>query len=577
MFKTRDRLAVKNTQGKLKLISQQSNNRGSELANITLGGGAGGGGSGLSVSAIGASSRENKDLTLTGLINDNQVHTLRLFYKDIYLYDPIGGSAVDMGATLPFSDFSLRGASEEQLDVFESSIERLDLRNKNPIIYANKEVYAEFISTLVYSSKQKIFVDMLEYDLNQCSLQYLPFSSMEPIITVKSDSETSKFLSSSEDHLVKMRKHIPNSLLENMRSGDYVLDPLSTLYLARLGIDRKRPTSYFQRLLPVYFLEKSLLRGTIVEANKRQRAFLHAVCGDEDWEPTAEELAEVTAMFQKADLDPIGPVISTRTGIQLSETREGGNFWKYTDIVDTTATLKYKALGISEGFLTGESTYGTAEVNLSVYMERLKTERALYTQQVFYTKLFPTIAAVNKFYKDDAKVSRNDHGKINDPSQLIIPQIHWHKSLEPINDDQTMNILEKLEEKGVPIPLRMYAAAGGLDIEDLVKDFEDDLKYRKVVSDYAQKLQDLSGEGSDEGEEEYEESSIINPRNLLKRDFSSLSDPYTRGKTGKKQHVIHTARHISKFHDIIIKANRSLKDKSHYADVVKEAKRKKML
>lgn len=577
MFRTRDKLAVKNSQGKLKLVSQAKNNRGSELANITLGGGTGSGGSGLSVSAIGASSRENKDLTLTGLINDNQTNTLRLFYKDIYLYDPIGGSAVDMGSTLPFSDFSLRGASEEQLDVFESSIERLDLRNKNPIIYANKEVYAEFISTLVYNSKQKIFVDMLEYDLNQCELQYLPFSSMEPIITVKSDSETSKFLSSTEDHLVKMRKHIPSSLLENMRSGDYVLDPLSTLYLARLGIDRKRPTSYYQRLLPVYFLEKSLLRGTIVEANKRQRAFLHAIVGEEDWEPTAEELSEVTAMFQKADLDPVGPVISTRTGIQLNEAREGGNFWKYTDIVDITATLKYKALGISEGFLTGESTYGTAEVNLSVYMERLKTERALYTQQVFYTKLFPTIAAVNKFYKDDAKISGNDHGKVNDPSQLIIPQIHWHKSLEPINDDQTMNILEKLEEKGVPIPLRMYAAAGGLDIEDLVKDFDDDLDYRKQVAKYAQKIQDLAPDEDYGDEGDYEESSIINPRNLLHRDFSSVSDPYTRGKTGKKQHVIHTARHASKFHDIIIKANRALKDSNHYASVVKEAKRKKLL
>ncbi len=582
MFKTRDNLAVKQTSsGKLKLLSQPT--RSAETANLNLGS-TSGSGSSLSVSTIGSSGRNNLDLFLTGIVNDNQKSTLRLFYKDIYKYDPIGGSAIDMGSTLPFSDFSLRGADEDKLEIFESSIERLDMKTKNSQIYANKEVYGEYVSTLVYNRQQKIFVDTLDHDLNTCTMQYLPFSSMEPIINVKNGADINRFLSSTEEHLVKMRKHIPQALIDSMTSGEYILDPLTTLYLARIGIDRQNPSSYFQRLLPIYMLEKTLLRGTLTEAAKRQRAFLHAVCGSEDWEPTAEELSEVTAMFQKADLDPLGPVISTRQGIELSESRIGGDFWKYTDIVDTTTALKYKALGISEGLITGESTYGTAEVNLSVYMERLKSERAAFTQTVYYNKLFPTIAAVNNFYQDGAKKNNDSHSKINDPSKLIIPIIHWHKSLEPINDDKVMEILEKLEEKGIPITLRTYAAAGGMDIEDYQKELADDYEYRKKFAEYAQKLQQLgvaTGGDEDYGDEYQEESSLnplaIKPRSILHRDFSNHGEEFATTVTGKKKSIVRQKVHSAKVHDIIIKANRALKDKSHYSSVVSKAKKKKLI
>lgn len=576
MYNSDSRIGIKrNNNGSYKVLSKLKNPY-TETANI--GSGFNNGGSTLTVSAIGASARENKDLILTGLLNDNQTATLRLFYKDIYLYDPIGGSAVDMGSSLPFSDFSLHGLDSEKLDIFQSSIERLDMKNKNSMIYANRQVYGEFISTLVYNKRDKMFVDMLEHDLNHCTMQYLPFSSMEPSITVKSDSETNKFLNSNEEHLVKMRKHIPEALLESMRQGDYILDPLTTLYLARYGINRKQPTSYFQRLLPIYLLEKSMLRGTITEVNKRQRAFLHAVCGDDNWEPTAEELAEVTATFQKADLDPLGPVISTRQGIQLTESRQGGDFFKYTDIVDITTPLKYKALSISEGFLTGESNYATAETNLSVYMESLKSERSAFTQNVYYNKIFPTISAVHKFYDEGAKKSASSHNRINDTSKLLIPQLHWHKSLEPINDDKVMEILEKLEEKGIPITLSMWAAAGGMEIEDFEQELPNDLKHRKLFADYAQKVQETIGAG----EEDYDDETAslkIKPKlsNIFKRNYAGLQDIYNLSPTGKKKHIINQSKAKEKLRNIIVKANRALSDKSHYTSVVKDAKRKNLL
>ena len=64
----------------------------------------------------------------------------------------------------------------------------------------------------------------------------------------------------------------------------------------------------------------------------------------------------------------------------------------------------------------------------------------------------------------------------------------------------------------------------------------------------------------------------------MHRDFSKVdSSVYELTPTGKKKHVINQRKEISKLHNIIIKANAALRDKNHYAAVVKESKKKKLL
>lgn len=1047
MHKVNNRLSVKlSNSGKPKLISTPGVNRATagigkkaslETANLGFGG-ATGGASGLSISGIGASQRNNLDLILTGILNDKQKHIMRMMYRDIYNYDPVGGSAVDMTATLPFSDFSLTGCPDNELEVYVSSIERLSLKTQNSYIHANELVYGEFVATAVFSSKEKVFTDMVPYSLEQCDIQYLPFISMEPSITVRPDGELKQFLNSTEPEIVQLKKHIPEDLLRNMSQGEFVLDPLTTIYMARTTVDRSEPTSYFRRLIPIYLLEKTLTRGTLVEATKRQRAFLHAMVGNEDWEPTEEELSAVVEMLQKADLDPLGPVIATRDGIQLSEARclhgnsliptdkgfirikdivkhnpsklkrgaefdidlnvkgldgdfvnaykwiyqgknrvynlktkyqsftatqnhkmvtvkaggdfelkrigdltendfvladahgkrtshtlklplqkcldsvicreenshvimpkimtpelsyllgvvtsegklsehciqvrsdnsdvlekvqhcfekefnvrgeivsknesgnslevnkkavvkamralgcvpkttkrfpwtimeansecqlsflaayldgssegtnkselrffseskrvlkylhtiisnlgyrasvfenniqvcpddvghlyeelqehsaltreleftnsnsqfgippyvfidlldarkagqgsiyttddgsvvhieepvsdifrqyrhensyllyekglagyskelsvieqvseklyrnivrlfeiqprfepvisitekgkahtydisiseanapvfvadglltknSGGDFWKSTDIYDITTSLKLRALQISESFLSGDSTYATAEINLSVYMENLKYNRAAYTQKLFYNKLFPVIAAVNGFIdteKSQSKKRSTVHHKVRDGSKYRIPKVHWHKSLDPVSDTQTIEMLNILSEKGIPVPLRLWAAAGGMSLESIEEDLEKDIDIRKQFALYNQELEQAAqelGVGGDEYDDEYASirkkrlnranaklftpSGSIVPRSIFSRDYGENSEVFERTVTGKKRHVVRQNHANKKINEIIAKAVANLSDKNHYQNTVRKARR----
>lgn len=603
MHKINKRLSVKLTDsGKPKLISTPQSNRVTasigkkanleqETANLGFGG-ATGGASGLSISGIGASQRNNLDLILTGIINDKQSHIMRMMYRDIYNYDPVGGSAVDMTATLPFSDFSLTGCPDKELEVYVSSIERLSLKTQNSYIHANELVFGEFVATAVFSSKDKVFTDMVPYALEQCDMQYLPFISMEPSITVRPDGELKQFLNSTEPEIIQLKKHIPEDLLRNMSQGEFVLDPLTTIYMARTTIDRSEPTSYFRRLIPIYLLEKTLTRGTLVEATKRQRAFLHAMVGNEDWEPTEEELGAVVEMLQKADLDPLGPVIATRDGIQLSEARSGGDFWKSTDIYDITTSLKLRALQISESFLSGDSTYATAEINLSVYMENLKYNRASYTQKLFYNKLFPVIAAVNGFIDSDKEQTKRStvHHKVKDGSKYRIPKVHWHKNLDPVSDTQTIEMLNILSEKGIPVPLRLWAAAGGMSLESIEEDLDKDIDIRKQFAEYNQELEKAAQELG--GGDEYDEFASVRkkrlnkananlfaptgsvvPRSIFSRDYGDASEVFERTVTGKRRHVYRQKEANRRINEIIAKATANLSDKSHYANTVRKARR----
>lgn len=48
------------------------------------------------------------------------------------------------------------------------------------------------------------------------------------------------------------------------------------------------------------------------------RKITHIECGDENWTPTDEDLLNICQSFQLAQQDPVGAVVATRDGIQIT-------------------------------------------------------------------------------------------------------------------------------------------------------------------------------------------------------------------------------------------------------------------
>ena len=356
------------------------------------------------------------------------------------------------------------------------------------------------------------------------------------------------------------------------KKGVFELDPMSTLWVPRQTSSSRLGTSVYKRVLPIYLIEKSLWRGTIIESARRQRSLMHITLGDSDWEPTDADIDAVSSLFQDADADPLGAIVATRNGVQTNEMRSGGDFWQVFSVWGDTTPAKLRAMGISESLLSGDVTIERMEQSVTNFMDSLRTQRTRLTNQVFYTRMFPAIALANGLWKKGAEKpvelrelkDKVDREKVlralQDTSSLEIPQIRWLKSLEPRVNEQMTQILETLEGKNVPVPIRMWAAAGGLDMDTLIeKDMPQDFRDRARIEELKKKLgKDLpakpAGDELDMGDFGIEESGAKKVIGIQNRDYGELGQIVRFSKTGKPLPVLNQSRAQKQANEKILKA-----------------------
>lgn len=440
---------------------------------------------------------------LFSLTNDK---TLYRIYRDMYYHDPVSGSAVDMQSSLPFSDFSLGGIQDKKVsEKYMRVIERLNVRTLLPEISTDYMVLGAFIGSLLFDKTSKNFSDIMPHAIESVTITPLPFYSQAPILEVSFPEQLIKLLTSSKSPRIQaLKDKFGEEVLAKIQQGRLELDPLSTVYLPRRTFSFGEGTSYYKRVLPIWLLEKNLFRGTLLESARRQRGIAHLTVGDGDsWEPTSEDLDFVSELFTNASADPLGAIVATRLGVSVDEVLNPESTWKWTDIIDQCTSMKYKAFGINESLISGEATLNTMDNSLTMFIDHLRSYRDMITRKFFYNTLFPLVSVIhgytsfgdNKLRVGESLLHKNLEDTLSvlqDGSRLFIPTIHWAKQLKPEGDSAYFDILDKMTALGIPIPLRIVAAAGGFNIHDLLSQQDDDIATRIKLGDYNKRLAELT-------------------------------------------------------------------------------------
>lgn len=447
-------------------------------------------GSGTSQSVSHLLGADVKASMLQGIIEDDerQSETLQAVYRDIYYHDHLSGAAVDLKASLPWSDMSLVGMDDDKTEVFHDNIERLNMRELHLPLSVDNMVTGAFVGMLVYNKAvtERGFADIMPFDYSCCELMQVPMYSQDPIVTLRIDDELKRFAASESDDAVAVQHSMPPEMLDAIRNEPSVdLDSLSTVYIPRTTMSTMQTgVSLYRRILPLWLLERVLYRGTMTEATRRQKSTLHITVGDENWVPTDEELSDYMRTFQETEQDPISSYVATVAGVQTQEILPPASDWRWTDSVPTMNELKLMALGASTAFLQGDTSVTTQDMAISTFIEMVAAYRRFITWKLYYRKLFPMIARLNEFYEDDKGSSRETSAardvrrlqnlqiQLNETRQLAFPKIQWHKSLRPEADREQLDMLQTLREFGVPVPIRTVAAIGGMDMDQLLKDME---------------------------------------------------------------------------------------------------------
>lgn len=426
---------------------------------------------------------------------------LNKLYRAIHQYDNVVGPAIDLMSTLPYSDCNLLGIQDKEvLRIYEETIDNLNPKVMMPELTSEFMVIGRVITSLIFNNKTGVFDSIVPHDPDYTFITPIPVRGREPKIDLMPSPEWKAFLNSVDPRDVDIREKLPESLQMYMGTGSRIpLEPEATMFIHRKASPYDYlGTSMLNRVIPFYALEKHLISGTLVAAKRRQRAILHIKAGKEgSWDPTAEEMESISGMFIAADEDPQGAVVVTRDGVEATEVRDGSNFWKISDEAPYLVEGKMRALGINEAFLSGDATYNTMEVALSVFIEQLKNLRATMEEKVWHRKIFPLLARVHGFVKIPShelahrvRIKKRPNQRTANSynyNDLLMPEIHWEKQLQPSADENYLTILATMEEKGIPVPIRMWAAAGGLNLDELIDQFDEDGKLRIQLKEWAQK------------------------------------------------------------------------------------------
>ncbi len=466
---------------------------------------------------------------LQDILNTNDTITLDNTYREIYLMDAVSGPVVDMMSMLPWSDYSILGVSDPKIKaLYESSLEELSIQRLMKLFMTSNMVLGRGVGSLVFDKSRGIFTDCILYNASEAEIVPIPFIGYDPKINIKLSKEFKKWLNSSDKRDMEARKELPPEDIQLMLgSGTIELEPLKTIYVTRTHLPGSEGVSVFSRILPIWLLEKCLLRGTILASTRRQKSILHITMGSDEVDYDLSQYQSVAELFANADRDPLGAAVVTRPDVTVSEVKSPTDLWSHSSESDGFTQAKLRALGVSDGFLSGDATYSSQENTIGLMLENLRDQRQELTRSIIRDKIFLSLAKYHNFRertqaeKDHKiqydvksnKAKRNEFlykfaqltGSRNmaEISTYVIPDLKWAKDLTPTGSSSELSLMKELKDAGVPLPAAMLATAAGADIDTIVSSYEDDLKVREKMADYLKKMKKLMPptEGEDGGED----------------------------------------------------------------------------
>ena len=432
---------------------------------------------------------------------------LHRIWRRIYLQDPVAGPAVELYKDLPWSDFQILGIDDPHIaKLYTDAMNAINITQLLPELSSEFLTMGKVIGHLLMNESKGYWEKCIIHDPDWIRVTPIPIPGFQPKLDIIPTPEMRAWSNSRDERDLQAQEEV-GDLVEMIRYGqDIPLPPEQTFYIPR----KTAPydvigASAYTRIIMFVAYEKALVNATIAASRRRASRIRHITAGIDDiWEPSKEELDDLSSLFMQADEDPVGAIVVTRTGVTASEV--GGStpadIVKISDEWQFLLQGKLNALGVSEAFLTGEATYNTLEQLMSVFLEKIKAFRNFFVNELMLEKILKPLAVKHQFvHRKQADLDHRVRTGARDPSEqrYILPSIVWEKSLRPVADRDYLEIIGMMEEKGIPITLRTWSGAAGFDLGSEMEQFKEDVETRREMAGQRKKIMELAPEGAGMG------------------------------------------------------------------------------
>jgi hypothetical protein len=437
---------------------------------------------------------------------------LNRWRRYFYMREPIVGGVIDLHSELPHSAARLLGVPDNSiLNHYETAVERVNLWATNIDITKEFNKIGEAYPYLRWDENEGNWSHIILQNPDFIDIEPSLFAEEEDKYYLTADPRIKNILQNNNYNNRAVKEKLPNDFVRTIMYGDRFPLPfdeqdLFVPLIRRSGPSDIRGTSLIDRLFKALIYEDKMIDAQSAIIDNFINPLRMFKIGNEKFAPNAEQLDAFQELVMNKQFDPNFYLI-THNAVTYESHSLAADVMSLGPEYERIDKIKMIGLGISQAFITGESTYASAHVSMQTIISRYRTLRHMLESQ-FINKFFRIIAERNEFYKPSLKELNGqyrDSARRKDPNELLVPRLDWEKKLTIREEESYLNFLSGLMGK-MPISQNTFFSALGLSFKDELLSSQEDETLQKRLGIAIKK--DLSGkdtnpdeEGGDEGGE----------------------------------------------------------------------------
>jgi ribosomal protein L12E/L44/L45/RPP1/RPP2 len=455
---------------------------------------SGSGGAGNNIYRNPARRFYDPEITTTAIYLPRNIRQKNRWCRWFFDHDELVGAVLELHAELPYSRAEVMCDDVGIKKHVEDALDKTNFFSMMPMIDLEFMKIGEVFIHTPWDSKTGMWSSIIVHNPDFIDVRTSPFADMQSVIELKPDEELKSIIHSTKPEDQQLKKRLPKEVVRRVLTGkNLILDPNEVTHIARRSNPYDiRGTSMLNRLFRLLMYEDKLREAQITIADNFVYPLKLFKLGDpqKGWIPDETHQRALSQMLQQANFDPNFSLIY-HYGLNVEYITVADKVMRLDKEWQEITDKKMIALGVSKDFMSGTSTYASANVGLQTQLARYKAKRDLFDVCWVRDKFMRVMAEKNGWYKRDAReivgqfrVKRTAEEL---RQRLILPELMWHKKLMLRDDQQFLTFLQNVYAQGKgPVSGLTFLMAMGLDMEHELSNKKKQKKLEEMIGSYVQ-------------------------------------------------------------------------------------------
>ena len=391
-----------------------------------------------------------------------------------YDHDAMIGAVLDLHAELPHSQAEFLTDDSIINRHINDCVDRVNLFAQMPQIDLEFQKIGEVFINTPWNKELGMWEDIIIHNPDYVEVRYSPFAERDSLIELIPSEELKKIVYSTKPEEQQLKRRIPVDILRRVLTGkNILLDNKEVTHIARKSNPYdERGTSIISRIFRDLMLEDKYREFMQTSVDSMIYPLKIFKLGDKQkgWIPSKEHQEALAQMLSQANMDPNFSLIY-HYGLETEVFSVVDKLMKLDTEWQNIDKRKMTALGVNEQFISGGTSFASANVGLQIQLARYKAKRDLFETRWLQDKFFKVMAERNEWYTRDKREIvgqyRVKRTGAEQEGRLILPKIVWHKKLMMRDDQSYLNFLNNVYAAGKgPISTITLLMQMGLNLEE---------------------------------------------------------------------------------------------------------------